>query len=175
VYKGHEGAQCLDDTTHIVKDKALRLITNQSVLTPQAIGIWLRRLGKDSTPFTYGPDRSRYQKVQTRSSDNTTITTQYFGKIYEKIKQNTNTEHKHFIYADGQLIAIHIKTDTTSAAGTSSTTDTPVTVTVCGVFQLPLVKVNDGVTVATLVLEPILSLSIETVTSPIGCLSSTMV
>jgi hypothetical protein len=30
--------------------------------------------------------------------------------FYEKIKQNTNTEHKHFIYADGQLIAIHIKT-----------------------------------------------------------------
>jgi hypothetical protein len=24
--------------------------------------------GKDSTTFTYGPDRSRYQKVQTRSS-----------------------------------------------------------------------------------------------------------
>ena len=44
----HEGGQCLDDTTHIVKDKALRLITNQSVLTPQAIGIWLRRLGKDN-------------------------------------------------------------------------------------------------------------------------------
>jgi hypothetical protein len=44
----HEGAQCLDDTTHIVKDKALRLITNQSVPTPQAIGIWLRRLGKDN-------------------------------------------------------------------------------------------------------------------------------
>ena len=37
--------------------------------------------GKDSTTFTYGPDRSRYQKVQTRSSDNTTITTQYFGKV----------------------------------------------------------------------------------------------
>jgi hypothetical protein len=34
--------------------------------------------------------------------------------VYEKIKQNTNTEHKHFIYADGKLIAIHIKTDTTS-------------------------------------------------------------
>jgi hypothetical protein len=30
--------------------------------------------GTDSTTFTYGPDRSRYQKVQTRSSDNTTIT-----------------------------------------------------------------------------------------------------
>ncbi|VVM17341.1 hypothetical protein BSPWISOXPB_4620 [uncultured Gammaproteobacteria bacterium] len=38
----------------------------------------------------------------------------YFGKVYEKIKQNTNTEHKHFIYLDKQLIAIHIKTDTTS-------------------------------------------------------------
>ena len=77
--------------------------------------------GKDSTTFTYGPDRSRYQKVQTRSSDNTTITTQYFGKIYEKVKQNTNTEHKHFIYADGQLIAIHIKTDTTSTSNTPAT------------------------------------------------------
>jgi hypothetical protein len=26
-----------------------------------------------------------------RSSDNTTITTQYFGKVYEKIKQNTSS------------------------------------------------------------------------------------
>jgi hypothetical protein len=75
----------------------------------------------DSTTFTYGPDRSRYQKVQTRSSDNTTITTQYFGKVYEKIKQNTSTEHKYFIYLDKQLIAIHIKTDTTSTADTSDT------------------------------------------------------
>ncbi|VVH63989.1 Rhs family protein-like precursor, partial [uncultured Gammaproteobacteria bacterium] len=83
--------------------------------------------GTDSTTFTYGPDRSRYQKVQTRSSDNTTITTQYFGKVYEQIKQNTNTEHKHFIYLDKQLIAIHIKTDTTSTAGTSDTTNTPTT------------------------------------------------
>ncbi len=53
--------------------------------------------GGDSTTFTYAPNRSRYQKVQTKSSDNTTITTQYFGKVYEKIKQNTNTEHKHFM------------------------------------------------------------------------------
>ncbi|VVM22035.1 hypothetical protein BSPWISOXPB_2584 [uncultured Gammaproteobacteria bacterium] len=30
-------------------------------------------------------------------------------KVYEQIKQNTNTEHKHFIYLDKQLIAIHIK------------------------------------------------------------------
>jgi hypothetical protein len=44
----HEGGQSLDDTTHIAKDKALRLITNKSVPTPQAIGIWLRRLGEDN-------------------------------------------------------------------------------------------------------------------------------
>jgi hypothetical protein len=32
----------------IAKDKALRLVTNQQVPTPQAIGTWLRRLGKDN-------------------------------------------------------------------------------------------------------------------------------
>jgi hypothetical protein len=42
-------------------------------------------------PVAFAPFTEGYQKVQTRSSDNTTITTQYFGKIYEKIKQNTNT------------------------------------------------------------------------------------
>lgn len=48
VLSQHEGGVCLDDTTRLAKDKALRLITNQSVPTPQAIGIWLRRLGKDN-------------------------------------------------------------------------------------------------------------------------------
>jgi hypothetical protein len=43
-----------------------------------------------------------------------------------KIKQNTNTEHKHFIYLDKQLIAIHIKTDTTSTADTTNTPTTPI-------------------------------------------------
>jgi hypothetical protein len=62
----------------------------------------------------YAPNRSRYQKTQTKASSNTTITTTYIGKLYEQIKQNTSTEHKHFIYADGQLIAINIKTNTTA-------------------------------------------------------------
>jgi hypothetical protein len=44
-----------------------------------------------------------------------------------KIKQNTSTEHKYFIYLDKQLIAIHIKTDTTSTADTADTTNTPAT------------------------------------------------
>ncbi|CAB5500678.1 hypothetical protein THERMOT_1288 [Bathymodiolus thermophilus thioautotrophic gill symbiont] len=50
----------------------------------------------------------------TVTGSNTAITTTYIGKLYEQIKQNTNTEHKHFIYADGQLIAINIKTNTTA-------------------------------------------------------------
>jgi hypothetical protein len=40
--------ECLDDVVHIAKDRALRLVTNQQVPTPQAIGTWLRRLGKDN-------------------------------------------------------------------------------------------------------------------------------
>ncbi|OJA03626.1 RHS repeat-associated core domain-containing protein, partial [Bathymodiolus thermophilus thioautotrophic gill symbiont] len=68
----------------------------------------------DTTTFTCAPNRSRYQKTQTKANSNTTITTTYIGKLYEQIKQNTSTEHKHFIYADGQLIAINIKTNTTA-------------------------------------------------------------
>jgi hypothetical protein len=48
VLSQHEGGKCLDDTTHIAKDKALRFVTNQKVPTPQSIGIWLRRLGQSN-------------------------------------------------------------------------------------------------------------------------------
>ncbi|WP_122951362.1 RHS repeat-associated core domain-containing protein [Bathymodiolus thermophilus thioautotrophic gill symbiont] len=68
----------------------------------------------DTTAFAYAPNRNRYQKTQTKANSNSTITTTYIGKLYEQIKQNTHTEHKHFIYADGQLIAINIKTNTTA-------------------------------------------------------------
>ncbi|WP_202753265.1 hypothetical protein, partial [Bathymodiolus thermophilus thioautotrophic gill symbiont] len=51
-----------------------------------------------------------FNKPKRFTSSNATITTTYIGKLYEQIKQNTHTEHKHFIYADGQLIAINIKT-----------------------------------------------------------------
>jgi hypothetical protein len=44
----NEGGECLDDVVHIAKDRALRLVTNQQVPTPQAIGTWLRHLGKDN-------------------------------------------------------------------------------------------------------------------------------
>ncbi|VVM25066.1 hypothetical protein BSPWISOXPB_2922 [uncultured Gammaproteobacteria bacterium] len=48
VLSQHEGGECLDDVVHIAKDRALRLVTNQQVPTPQAIGTWLRRLSKDN-------------------------------------------------------------------------------------------------------------------------------
>jgi hypothetical protein len=35
----------------------------------------------DTTTFVYAPNRSRYQKTQTKASSNTTITTTYIGKL----------------------------------------------------------------------------------------------
>ncbi len=68
--------------------------------------------GVQSTLFSYGPDRARFLKVQTGSGVH--IRTNYVGKLYEKITDssvagNTKTSHKHFIYADGKLIATHTK------------------------------------------------------------------
>ncbi|CAC9514959.1 hypothetical protein [uncultured Gammaproteobacteria bacterium] len=48
VLSQHKDGECLNDTVHIAKDKALRLVTNQKAPTPQTIGTWLRRLGKDN-------------------------------------------------------------------------------------------------------------------------------
>ncbi len=48
VLSQHEGGECLDDVTHIAKDKALGMLINQQTPTAQAIGTWLRRLGKDN-------------------------------------------------------------------------------------------------------------------------------
>jgi hypothetical protein len=65
--------------------------------------------GGDSTTFTYAPNRSRYQKVQQKSSDNTTITTQPYGKDTAPIPQHQPHSPKTFIYLDKQIIAIHIR------------------------------------------------------------------
>jgi RHS repeat-associated protein len=65
-----------------------------------------KAFNKDSfeTQFFYGADRSRYLKVQ-----NGIGRTIYIGKLYEKITNNNTVQNRHFIYADGQLIAIHTK------------------------------------------------------------------
>ncbi len=63
--------------------------------------------GGKVTTFAYGPDRARYLKTTNTSR------TLYIGKVYEKVIERTGAKtriaDKHFIYANGQLIAIHIK------------------------------------------------------------------
>jgi len=55
--------------------------------------------------FNYGPDRTRYQQV---ASDSSTVkTTTYIGSLYEKVQTGSNIDHKHYIRAGGQVIAIH--------------------------------------------------------------------
>lgn len=61
--------------------------------------------GQNIVSFNYGPDRARYQQV---ASDNvTTTTTTYIGSLYEKVQTGSNVEHKHYISAGNEVIAIH--------------------------------------------------------------------
>ncbi|MCP4127467.1 MAG: RHS repeat-associated core domain-containing protein, partial [Gammaproteobacteria bacterium] len=54
--------------------------------------------------FVYGPDRDRYLKITQESR------TLYLDKTYEKVVKGSEVKHKHFIYADGELVSIHVKT-----------------------------------------------------------------
>ncbi|MBW3695094.1 type IV secretion protein Rhs [Vibrio sp. T187] len=66
----------------------------------------ITRNGK-AVEFFYDANHNRYLK---KNSDG--IETFYFGKRYERVK-DTNTgivQHKHFIYADGKLIALNTQT-----------------------------------------------------------------
>ncbi|MFL7011283.1 RHS repeat-associated core domain-containing protein [Enterovibrio norvegicus] len=57
--------------------------------------------------FTYDANHSRYLKKTSAG-----INTFYFGKTYERVT-DTNTgevQHKHFVYADGKLIALNTQT-----------------------------------------------------------------
>jgi RHS repeat-associated protein len=65
--------------------------------------IEFRKDGSVKASFKYGPERFRYLKVTPESN------TYYLGKAYERIESSNKLEHKYFIYADGQLVAIHIK------------------------------------------------------------------
>lgn len=66
--------------------------------------------------FVYGPDRARYIK-RTSAGE----TTHYIGKKYERIEQGTTITHKHFIYADGAIAAIHIRTEENGARAVGRT------------------------------------------------------
>jgi RHS repeat-associated protein len=59
--------------------------------------------GASSATFAYGPDRARYKK--TNHAGHTTL---YVGQLYEQVTKGNNVEEKHYIYANGQLVAEHI-------------------------------------------------------------------
>ncbi len=59
--------------------------------------------GDTTVQFNYGPDRKRTRKAAG------TTRTHYVSNLYERVRTDNKIEHKHFIYADGQLVAMHIK------------------------------------------------------------------
>lgn len=92
---------------NLVSARADNASTDERTLTwtafnkPESIS----RNGKTVT-FSYDANHNRYKK--TSSDGKETI---YVGKTYERVK-DTNTgkvEHKHFVYADGKLIALSIR------------------------------------------------------------------
>nr|VFK45027.1 MAG: RHS repeat-associated core domain-containing protein [Candidatus Kentron sp. TC] len=64
--------------------------------------------------FDYGPDRAHYRKVGFTTEGNAQRTI-YLGKLFEQETTDRasgdTVRRKHFLYADGQLVAIHIKTE----------------------------------------------------------------
>ncbi len=72
--------------------------------------------GTHSVEFTYGPEYNRYKKKEVKDSG--TTETFYIDKSYEKIVEGNKTTHKYFMYAEGHLATIHVKT-------TENTTELP--------------------------------------------------
>ncbi|MEO6080914.1 MAG: SpvB/TcaC N-terminal domain-containing protein [Steroidobacteraceae bacterium] len=58
----------------------------------------------ESTQFFYGPDRQYYKQVYSGPSG--TETTHYVGGLLEKVQVGSNTDWRHSILADGQVVAI---------------------------------------------------------------------
>ncbi|MGF1749350.1 SpvB/TcaC N-terminal domain-containing protein, partial [Vibrio cionasavignyae] len=57
----------------------------------------------NTVAFSYDANHNRYLKQSSDGSE-----TFYFGKTYERIQTNDGeTQHKHFVYADGKLIALN--------------------------------------------------------------------
>jgi RHS repeat-associated protein len=64
--------------------------------------------GTNSVEFSYGPEYDRYKKKEIK--DTGTVETIYIDKVYEKITEGNRTTHKYFMYAEGHLATIHVKT-----------------------------------------------------------------
>ena len=66
--------------------------------------------GADSIEFAYGTDHMRYKRTETIAG-NTTIS-HYLGGGYERIQAaNNEITHKYQIYANGNMVAVHIESD----------------------------------------------------------------
>ena len=73
--------------------------------------------GANTTSIKYGPDRSRYQRIDQTAAGTTSYT--YVGGAYEKvIKPNGDTEERHFI---GGIAVVTLKDRTASNDGTTQT------------------------------------------------------
>ena len=67
--------------------------------------------------FYYGPDRLRYQQNHTDGT-----TTHYVGELYEKVTNGNSEDHRHLIYANGQVVAVHSDDELDNSV--SNTTET---------------------------------------------------
>ncbi|MDC9714359.1 MAG: transposase [Gammaproteobacteria bacterium] len=113
VLSQHEGGQCLDDTSHIAKDKALCLLLKQKIPTPQAIGTWLRRLGKGNQGIKALQEVNKtVLKTTLNNCKNITLDIDASEVIANKIKaQWTYKKHKGYmpmvghIAQTGQIVA----------------------------------------------------------------------
>ncbi|HCG8219558.1 TPA: VCBS repeat-containing protein [Vibrio parahaemolyticus] len=71
----------------------------------------ITRDGKTVT-FSYDAEHKRYKKSSSDGTD-----TVYFGNFYERVTNKTtgDIQHKHFVYADGKLIALNTQTTDTKS------------------------------------------------------------
>lgn len=75
--------------------------------------------------FSYGPDRARYQQWEHNTgTDAYQRTTQYVGKLYEKITTTragvNTTQRKHYLFAGGDMVAVHTRYGEDDGAATTS-------------------------------------------------------
>ncbi|MDE2461638.1 MAG: hypothetical protein KGL98_10370 [Gammaproteobacteria bacterium] len=58
-----------------------------------------------SSTFSYGPEDQRY--AQSATFNGNTTATAYIGGLFEVVSTATDTEYRHNIIADGQIVAVH--------------------------------------------------------------------
>lgn len=88
-----------DNNGNLTSDGTGRSFTYSSFDKPTLI---TNSISNDSTAFTYGPDRSRYKRVDTRSN-NEVITTHYLGNV-ERIHRSSDGKYRWKRYLPGGAV-----------------------------------------------------------------------